>query len=126
MKMISTKRAPAAIGPYSQAIFLEDLKLLYTSGQVPIDPASGEIISGGIKEQTHQVFKNLQAVLEEAGSDFTKVVKATVFMQNISDFAAVNEIYAQYFTQTLPARSAVEVAALPKGSLIEIELIAKV
>ena len=126
MKMISTTKAPAAIGPYSQAILLEELKLLYTSGQIPIDPATGEIVLGGIEEQTHQVFKNLQAVLEETGSDFSKVVKATVFMKNMSDFAVVNGIYAQYFVHTLPARSAVEVAALPKGSLIEIELVAKV
>lgn len=121
-KEISTKNAPAAIGPYSQAIQIGDT--LYTSGQIPIDPATGALVQGGIKEQGTQVFKNLKAVLTEAGTDFTKAVKVNVFITDMSDFAALNELYANYFEKPFPARSCVQVAALPKGALVEIEVIA--
>ena len=118
---IYTKDAPAAIGPYSQAIAVNGL--VYTSGQIAIDPASGSIDAQGIEAQTEQVIRNLKAVLEAAGSDLTKVVKTTCFLQNMSDFAAFNGVYEKYFTGKL-ARSCVEVSALPKGALVEIEAIA--
>ena len=123
MKIIETKKAPAAIGPYSQAIVANGL--VYTSGQIPIDPGSGIIKAAAIEAQTEQVIKNLAAVLEAAGSSLERVVKTTCFLKNISDFAAFNGIYEQYFTGK-PARSCVEVAALPKGALVEIEVIAEV
>lgn len=121
MRMISTNEAPAAIGPYSQAIKLGGL--LFTSGQIPLD-ASGVLVEGGIEEQTHQVFRNLKAVLEEAGATFQDVVKATVFMKDMNQFATMNGIYSSYFGEHKPARSAVEVARLPKDVLVEIEVIA--
>lgn len=121
MKTISTKNAPDAIGPYSQAINIGNI--IYTSGQIPIDPKKGIIVSGGIEEQTEQVIKNLSAVLDAAGSSLTNVVKTTCFLKNINDFTAFNNIYARYFTNN-PARSCVEVAALPKDALVEIEVIA--
>lgn len=120
-QVISTDKAPAAIGPYSQAIKLGGL--LFTSGQIPLD-ASGQLVEGGIEEQAHQVFRNLEAVLAAAGSSFSDVVKATVFMKDMNDFATVNGIYASYFGDHKPARSAVEVARLPKDVLVEIEVIA--
>ncbi len=120
-KCIKTDKAPAAIGPYSQAIQAGDY--LFTSGQIPFD-ASGALVPGGVQEQAHQVFKNLQAVLAEAGASFKNVIKATVFMKDMNDFAAVNEVYAQYFDGDFPARSAVEVARLPKDVMVEIEMIA--
>lgn len=123
MKTIETKKAPAAIGPYSQAIVANGL--VYTSGQIPIDPVSGIIEASGIEAQTKQVMANLAAVLESSGSSLDQVVKTTCFLKNISDFAAFNGIYEQYFTGK-PARSCVEVAALPKGALVEIEVIAEV
>ena len=123
MKIIETKKAPAAIGPYSQAIVANGL--VYTSGQIPIDPGSGIIEAASIEAQTEQVIKNIAAVLEAAGSSLERVVKTTCFLKNISDFAASNGIYEQYFTGK-PARSCVEVAALPKGALVEIEVIAEV
>lgn len=119
---ICTKNAPAAIGPYSQAIRIGDT--VYTSGQIPIDPATGDVVSGGIKEQGTQVFENLKAVLAEAGADFSKVVKVNVFLTDLADFATVNEMYAGYFEKPYPARSCVQVAALPKGVKVEIEVIA--
>lgn len=122
MKIIETKKAPAAIGPYSQAIVANGL--VYTSGQIPIDPGSGIIEAVSIEAQTEQVIKNLAAVLEAAGSSLERVVKTTCFLKSISDFAAFNGIYEQYFTGK-PARSCVEVAALPKGALAEIEVIAE-
>jgi 2-iminobutanoate/2-iminopropanoate deaminase len=122
MKTIETKKAPAAIGPYSQAIIANGL--VYTSGQIPIDPASGLIEASGIEEQTKQVIANLAAVLDAAGSSLDRVVKTTCFLKNMGDFAAFNEIYAEYFTGR-PARSCVEVCALPKGALVEIELVAE-
>ena len=123
---ISTPNAPAAIGPYSQAILVGDT--LYTSGQVSIDPATNEFVAGTITEQTTRVFENLKAVLTEAGFDLSQVIKTTVFLQSMSDFAAMNAIYAQYLAPEgviPPARSTVQVAGLPKGALVEIEVIAK-
>ena len=123
MKKVYTKNAPEAIGPYSQAIIAGGL--VYTSGQIPINPASGNIEVTSIEEQTEQVIKNLAAVLTEAGSSLDKVVKTTCFLANISDFAAFNGVYAKHFTEK-PARSCVAVKDLPKGSLVEIEVIAEV
>jgi len=120
---ISTNKAPAAIGPYSQGMVLGEL--VFTSGQIPLDPATGTFPEGGIREQTRQSLLNVKAVLEAAGSDLGKVIKTTVFLQNMGDFAAMNEVYASFFEGSVcPARSAVEVAALPKGALVEIEAIA--
>jgi 2-iminobutanoate/2-iminopropanoate deaminase len=121
---ISSANAPQAIGPYSQAVKVGDF--LYTSGQLPIHPDSGIIVSGGIEAQTHQVFRNLSEVLKEAGTDFDRVVKATVFLKNMEDFQAMNAVYSTYFNpkNTLPARSAVQVARLPKDALVEIEVVA--
>ncbi|MDQ0157782.1 2-iminobutanoate/2-iminopropanoate deaminase [Robertmurraya andreesenii] len=123
MKTVQTNQAPAAIGPYSQGIIVNNL--FFSSGQIPLTPA-GEMVQGDVKEQTHQVFKNLQAVLQEAGASFETVVKATVFIKSMDDFAAVNEVYGEYFSQHKPARSCVEVARLPKDALVEIEVIALV
>ena len=123
---ISTKDAPAAIGPYSQAVRVGDM--IFTSGQIPIDPATGNLVAGGIVEQTTRVLENLKAVLAAASIDFTRVVKTTVFLKDMKDFAAMNEIYARYFAPegvVAPARSTVQVAALPKDALVEIECIAK-
>lgn len=122
-KAIATPKAPAAIGPYSQAI--QAGNTLYVSGQIPLDPATGNIVEGGIIEQTKRVFENIKAILEKAGCDFSNVVKAEVFLDDINDFATVNEIYASYFTaDPKPARQAVEVANLPKLVKIEISCIA--
>ena len=124
MKAISTKKAPAAIGPYSQAIRVGNL--VYTSGQIPIDPATGAFVEGGIKEQTRQSLTNVKAILEEAGTSLANVVKTTVFMADMADFADMNSVYAEFFTEPYPARSAVAVKTLPKGALVEIEVIAKI
>jgi 2-iminobutanoate/2-iminopropanoate deaminase len=118
---LSTEAAPKAIGPYSQAVIVGDL--LFTSGQIPLD-LTGHVVEGGIAEQTHQVFRNLQAVLAEAGVSFSEVVKATVFIKDMNQFAEINEIYASYMGDHKPARSTVEVSKLPKDVGIEIELIA--
>ena len=123
MKVISTQKAPAAIGPYSQAIQVGNL--VFASGQIPINPLTGNIVEGGIREQTHQVLANVKAVLEAAGLSLGNVVKTTVFLADINDFAEVNTIYGTYFTEPYPARSAVSVKALPKGALIEIEVVAE-
>ncbi|UUZ82181.1 RidA family protein [Paenibacillus sp. P26] len=123
LDIVSTAGAPAAIGPYSQAVRFGNL--LFTSGQIPLG-TDGQIVEGGIEEQTHQVFRNLAAVLEAAGDSFSRVVKATVFIKDMNQFAKVNEIYASYFGDHKPARSTVEVARLPKDVLVEIELIAAV
>lgn len=123
---ISTKSAPAAVGPYSQAVRVGDF--LYTSGQVALDPATGALVQGGIEEQTTRAIENLKAVLEAAGIDIKNVVKTTVFLKNMGDFAAMNAVYGQYFAPdgvVAPARSTVEVARLPKDALVEIEVIAK-
>lgn len=124
METISTKNAPAAIGPYSQAIKVGNL--IYTSGQIPIDPATGALVAGGIKEQTRQSLLNVQAILKEAGLSMSSVVKTTVFMADMNDFADMNGVYAEFFTEPYPARSAVAVKALPKGALVEIEVVAAV
>ncbi len=123
---VSTADAPAAIGPYSQAVQTGDL--IYTSGQVALDPASGVLVEGGIQQQTIRVLENLKAVLTAAGSDLQHVIKTTVFLKSMSDFAAMNEIYARYLAPegiVAPARSTVEVARLPKDALVEIEVIAQ-
>ena len=123
MKTVQTNQAPAAIGPYSQGIIVNNL--FYSSGQIPLT-AEGVLVDGDIKEQTHQVFRNLHAVLTEAGASFETVVKATVFIKNMDEFALVNEIYGEYFSTHKPARSCVEVARLPKDVLVEIEVVALV
>lgn len=124
MKAIHTEKAPAAIGPYSQAIVTGGF--VFASGQIPIDPTTGSFVEGGIKEQTEQVLKNVKAILAEAGTDISHVVKTTVFLSTINDFNAMNEVYAQHFTEPFPARSAVAVKDLPKGALLEIEVVAEV
>ncbi|MEO6816843.1 MAG: RidA family protein [Edaphobacter sp.] len=123
---ISTTDAPAAIGPYSQAVRVGDM--LFASGQVGLDPSTGQIVEGGIVEQTKRVFENIKAVLAAAGTDLTQVVKTTVFLKNMSDFAAMNEIYATYLAPSgvvPPARSTVAVAGLPKDALVEVEVLVK-
>ncbi len=122
MKAIATKNAPAAIGPYSQAIEVNGF--VYASGQIPIDPATGAFVPGGIKEQTQQSLKNASAILQQAGTDMAHVVKTTVYLADIADFAAMNEVYATFFLEPYPARSAVAVKDLPKGALVEIEVLA--
>ncbi len=124
MKVISTKKAPVAIGPYSQAIQVGNL--IYTSGQIPIDPETGVFVEGGIKEQTRQSLTNVKAILEEVGLTMSNIVKTTVFMADMNDFAEMNSIYAEFFTEPYPARSAVAVKTLPKGALVETEVIAEV
>jgi len=121
MKTVSTPNAPAAIGPYSQAQIVNGM--VYTSGQVGIDPATGNVVEG-LEAQAHQVFKNLTEVLKAAGTDMSKVFKTTVFIKDMNDFGVINGIYAQYFTEPFPARSCVEVARLPKDVLLECEVIA--
>lgn len=122
-KIVATKAAPAAIGPYSQGNIFGNL--VFTSGQVPLDPTTGEIIGTTVEEQTEQVFKNIKAILEEAGSSLDKVLKTTVFIKDMNDFVKMNGVYAKFFTEgSFPSRSAVEVARLPKDVLVEIETIA--
>ena len=121
-KVISTENAPKAIGPYSQAI--EANGFIFISGQVPINPISGKIVEGGIKEQTEQVLKNIGAILEKAGLDFKNVVKTTCLLSDMDNFTAMNEVYSKYFTSEMPARAAFGVVRLPLGALIEIEAIA--
>ncbi len=123
LNKISTDKAPAAIGPYSQAIAVGNM--LFTSGQIPIDPATGNIEADGIAAQTEQVMQNLGQVLAAAGSSYAKAIKTTCFLADISDFAAFNEVYAKYFTEK-PARSCVAVKDLPKGALVEVEVIAEI
>lgn len=121
-QIIATDKAPQAIGPYSQAI--RAAGLIFASGQIPIDPATGEFVSGGISEQTEQVLKNLSAVLEAAGTKIDHVLKTTVFLADMNDFAAMNEVYGKYFTSDPPARATVEAARLPRDARVEIEAIA--
>ena len=123
MKVISTSQAPAAIGPYSQAIHVGNL--IYTSGQLPLNPATGAFPEGGIKAQTRQSLTNVKAILEAVGTDMNHVVKTTVFMADMNDFADMNAVYAEFFTEPFPARSAVAVKTLPKGALVEIEAVAE-
>lgn len=122
MKKIETTKAPAAIGPYSQAVRAGDY--LFCSGQIPLLPSSGEMVAGGVAEQTRQVLDNLGQVLSAAGVDFSSVVKSTIYLADLADFAVVNEIYAEYCVSIAPARATVQVAALPKGALVEIDAIA--
>jgi 2-iminobutanoate/2-iminopropanoate deaminase len=122
MKVISTTKAPAALGPYSQAIEVNGF--VFASGQIPIDPAPGPFVEGGIKEQTRQSLTNAQNILKEAGTDLSHVVKTTVYLSDIANFAPMNEVYAEFFTEPYPARSAVAVKDLPKGALVEIEVLA--
>ena len=123
MKSISTSNAPAAIGPYSQAVD-SGAGLVFLSGQLPLDPATGAFPEGGIQAQTRQSLRNVQAILEAAGLSLANVVKTTVFLADMGDFAAMNEVYASFFAEPFPARSAVAAKALPKGALVEIECIA--
>ena len=123
MEKLNTNNAPAAIGPYSQAV--KTGNLLFTSGQIALNPATGEIVGTTIEEQTEQVMKNLGAILKEAGATYENAVKTVCFLDNMDDFTTVNGIYAEYFVEPYPARSAVEVTKLPKGALIEVEVIAK-
>ena len=123
-KVIKTTKAPAAIGPYNQAIQVGNL--VYTSGQIPIDPATGNFVEGGIKEQTRQSLLNVKAILEEAGLTMSDVIKTTVFMANMNDFSDMNAVYSEFFPEPYPARSAVAVKTLPKGALVEIEVVAGV
>ncbi|MBO4907459.1 MAG: RidA family protein [Bacteroidaceae bacterium] len=122
-KAISTQAAPAAIGPYSQAIQVGNL--IFTSGQIPIDPATSVFIEGGIKEQTRQCLTNLSAILKEAGQTLDSVVKTTVYLSDMQDFSEMNSVYAEFFSEPYPARSAVAVKTLPKGAMVEIEAVAK-
>lgn len=122
--VIQTEHAPAAVGPYSQGIIANGM--IFSAGQVAIDPKVGKLIEGGIQEQTRQVLENLSAVLKAGGSGLERVVKTTVFLQDLGDFAAMNEVYSTYFTGTRPARSTVQVAKLPLGALVEIEVVALV
>ena len=120
---ISTPQAPAANGPYSQAIRVGNL--IYTSGQIPIDPATGVFVEGGIKEQTRQSLTNVKAILQEAGLSMANVIKTTIFMADMNDFTDMNAVYAEFFAEPYPARSAVAVKTLPKGALVEIEVVAE-
>lgn len=121
-QIVQTKQAPDAIGPYSQAVIANGL--VFTSGQIPIDPATGQFVSGGIAEQTQQVLKNLTAVLEAAGTGLQQVVKTTVYLADMQDFTAMNEVYATFFGAEPPARSTVQAARLPKDALVEIDVVA--
>ena len=121
-KIVSTPKAPSAIGPYNQAITFD--KLVFTSGQIALDPATMEIVAGGVQEQTKQVMENLKAVLEEAGSSFENVLKTTCYLSDMDNFVAFNEVYGQYFkSETAPARSTVAVKTLPKNVLVEVDVI---
>ena len=122
MKVLKTDKAPAAIGPYSQAIEVNGM--VFASGQIPLDPATGEVVAGGIKEQTRQALTTASHVMQAAGLTLSDVVKTTVFMADMADFAAMNEVYATFFSEPFPARSAGAVLALPKGVLVEVECIA--
>lgn len=122
-RTVETKDAPAALGPYSQGV-VNDGRLIFTAGQLGMDPETGELVEGGIEAQTERALMNLRAVLDAGLSSFRHVVKVTIFLADINDFAAVNEVYGRYFTEEPPARSAFQVAALPKGALVEIECIA--
>jgi 2-iminobutanoate/2-iminopropanoate deaminase len=124
MDYVATEDAPKAIGPYSQAV--KAYGLVFTSGQIALDPATGNLVEGSFEEQVHRVFRNLEAVLKEAGSSFDRVLKATVYVTSLSNFAALNTIYAEYFGDHKPARTTIEASALPKGGAVEIDLVALV
>lgn len=121
-KIICTEKAPKAVGPYSQAV--EANGFIFISGQIPIDPSTGKVVEGGIKEQTEQVLKNIGAILKEAGLDYKNVVKTTCLLSDMDNFAAMNEVYSRYFTSEMPARAAYGVVRLPLGVMVEIECIA--
>jgi 2-iminobutanoate/2-iminopropanoate deaminase len=121
-QIVATDAAPKAVGPYSQAVWAGDL--LFCAGQIPLDPASGKIVTGGIAEQTMRVLENILAMLKSQGLDASNVVKTTVFLSDMNNFAAMNEVYAKFFTRNFPARSTVQVARLPKDALVEIEVVA--
>lgn len=121
-QIIKPAKSPAALGPYNHAVRVGDL--LFCAGQIPIDPANGDLITGDIKAQTERVLQNVKTILDDQKLMFANVVKSTVFMTNLADFAAMNEVYAKYFTSDFPARSTVQVAALPKGASVEIEVVA--
>lgn len=121
-KIIKTDKAPAAIGPYSQAVMYGDM--LFCSGQLGLDPETGDFVKGGVESQARQMLENAKEILEEAGMSFSNVVKTNLFLNSMEDFVAVNKIYGEYFEEPYPARAAVEVSALPKGGLIEMELVA--
>lgn len=121
-QIIKPKDSPAAVGPYNHAVRVGDL--LFTAGQIPLDPATGNLVNGDIKAQTERVLQNLQAILEDQHLTFANVVKSTVFLTNLGDFAAMNEVYAKHFTENYPARSTIQVSALPKGASVEIEVVA--
>ncbi len=123
-EVIQTPDAPKAIGPYSQAVRVDAGKLLFASGQIPLDPATGEMVQGDIAAQTERVMKNLEAVLKAGGASFASVVRSTIFLADLGDFARVNEVYGRYFPEAPPARATVQVAALPKGARVEIDVIA--
>ena len=123
IEKVSTDKAPKAIGPYSQAVICNGI--LYTSGQIPLDPTTGNMVDGGIKEQTERIMQNLEAVLSEAGTSFENIIKTTCYIADMADFGAFNEVYAKYITNA-PARSCVAVKALPKGALAEVEVIAQI
>ncbi len=124
MKIIKTDKAPVAVGPYSQAVIAGNL--VFCAGQIPLDPATGNLVAGGIEEQTRRVCENIKGVLAGAGTSIDKVVKASVFLKDMNDFAGMNKIYAEYFTKDFPARSTLQVARIPKDCLVEIEVIALV
>jgi len=123
-KVISTKKAPAAVGPYSQAVLIEKLGLIYTAGQIGMQPETGKMVSGGIQAETRQVLENLRAVLEAGNSRLENVIKMTVFLVDMNDFQTMNEIYQEFFPENPPARSAVAVKQLPKNALVEMEAVA--
>lgn len=123
-KIIQTDDAPKAIGPYSQGVVVETGRFVFTAGQIALDPSTGSVIEGGIAEQTNRVLENIKAILKAAGSDLSRVVKTTVFLKDMNDFAEMNRVYGTYFAENPPARSAVEVARLPKDVLIEVECVA--
>ncbi len=121
-QIIKPKNSPSAVGPYNHAVRVGEL--LFCAGQIPIEPASGNLVAGGIQAQTERVLQNVKAILDDQGLAFANVVKSTVFMTNLADFSAMNTVYAKYFTENHPARSTVQVAALPKGASVEIEIVA--
>jgi 2-iminobutanoate/2-iminopropanoate deaminase len=123
-EIIKTSKAPGAIGPYSQAVKIPAGKMVFTAGQIPLDPATGQVVEGDIKTQTRRVLENVKAILEASGASLKDVVKTTVFMSSLDEFQAMNEVYAEYFPDNPPARSTVEVSALPRGAKVEIETIA--
>jgi 2-iminobutanoate/2-iminopropanoate deaminase len=125
LTIVSTKKGPAAIGPYNQAVVAPQ-SLIYTAGQIPLDPVTGEIVAGDISVQTRRALENLKAILEAGGSGLDLVVKTTVFMKDLGEFAAMNVVYAEFFTQNFPARSTIEVARLPRDARVEIEAVAVV